>query len=116
MVPVRLRGRASGAALRTDANGGRLLEIRVPRTYLHRHEWALDSPDAMLGVRLELTVADPDPTAVTAFPAINRFETNSATFAYQDRMVRGFHENDARSLTTLRLSRQPVKSWSVRIY
>jgi hypothetical protein len=31
-------------------------------------------------------------------------------------MVQGFHENDARSLMTLRLSRQPVNSWSVRVY
>lgn len=111
-----LEPRGIASALRTDAKGGRLLEIRVPRTYLHRHEWALDSPDAMLGVRLELTVADPDPKAAAPFPAANRFETNSATFAYEDRMVRGFHENDARSLVTLRLSRQPVKSWSARIY
>lgn len=104
------------SALRTDSDGGRLLEIRVPRSYLHRHEWALNSPDAMMGVRLELTVADPDPAAVEPFPAKNRHETNSPTFADENQMVRGFHENDARSLTTLRLSRQPVQSWSVRIY
>ncbi len=104
------------SALRTDANGSRLLEIRVPRSYFHRNEWALDSPEAILGARLELTVADPDPNAAVPFPATNRFETNSPTFAYEDRMIRGFHENDARSLVTLRLSRQPVDSWSVRIY
>lgn len=104
------------SALRTDAEGNRLLEIRVPRSYLHRHEWALESPEAMLGVRLDLTVADPDPSSTTPFPATNRFETHSPTFAYEDRMVRGFHENDARSLSTLRLMRQPVASWSVRIY
>jgi hypothetical protein len=104
------------SVLRTDAQGARLLEVRVPRSYLHRHEWALNSPDAMLGVRLELTPADPDPAAADPFPPILRFETNSPTFADENQMVRGFHENDARSLTTLRLSRQPVKSWSVRIY
>lgn len=104
------------SALRTDANGNRLLEIRVPKSYLHRHEWAIDSPESMLGVRLELTVADPDAAAATPFPSMNRFETNSPTFAYEERMVRGFHENDARSLVTLRLSRQPVNSWSVRVY
>lgn len=104
------------SVLRTDEGGSRLLEIRVPRAYLHRHEWALDSPDSILGVRLEVTVADPDPSAPVPFPATNRFESNSPTFAYEDRMVQGFHENDARSLVTLRLSRQPVKSWSVRIY
>ena len=104
------------SALRTGNDGSRLLEIRIPRAYFHRNEWALDTPEAILGVRLELTVADPTPGAAVPFPAVNRCETNSPTFAYEDRMVRGFHENDARSLVTLRLSRQPVQSWSVRIY
>ncbi len=108
--------RGIGSVLRTEADGSRVLEIRVPRVFLHRHDWALDSPESLLGIRLELTVADSNAQAATPFPATNRYETNSATFAYQDRMVRGFHENDARSLVTLRLSRQPVKSWSVRIY
>jgi hypothetical protein len=104
------------SALRTGTDGSRLLEIRIPRAYFHRNEWALDTPEAMLGVRLELTVADPTPGAAVPFPAVNRYETNSPSFAYEDRMVRGFHENDARSLVTLRLSRQPVQSWSVRVY
>jgi hypothetical protein len=102
--------------LKTDNEGSRVLEIRIPRNYLHRHEWALDSPDSILGVRLELTVSDPSPNAPVPFPLANRFETNSPTFAYEGRMVQGFHENDARSLITLRLSRQPVNSWSVRVY
>ncbi len=102
--------------LKTDASGARMLEIRVPRTYFHRHDWALDSVDSLLGVRLELTVADPDGDAAAPFPSAHRYETNSATFAYEGRMVQGFHENDARSLMTLRLSRQPVNSWSVRVY
>jgi len=104
------------SALRTEKDGSRLLEIRIPRAYFHRNEWALEAPEAMLGVRLELTAADPAPGAPVPFPSLNRYETNSATFAYEDRMVRGFHENDARSLVTLRLSRQPVQSWSVRVY
>lgn len=108
--------RGVGSVLRSEGDGTRVLEIRVPRSYLHRHGWGLDSPGAILGARLELTVADSNPKAAVPFPPTNRFETNSATFAYQDRMVRGFHENDARSLMTLRLSRQPVQSWSVRIY
>ncbi|MCB1207473.1 MAG: hypothetical protein KDN18_24695, partial [Verrucomicrobiae bacterium] len=104
------------SALRTNADGSRQLEIRVPRSYLHRHEWALESPESLLGIRLDLTLADPDPAAPVPFPASNRYETNSPTFSYEDRMVRGFHENDARSLMTLRLLRQPVQSWSVRVY
>lgn len=104
------------SVLKTDPAGARVLEIRVPRSFLHRHEWALDSSDSILGVRLEVTPADPSPNAPVPFPTVNRFETNSPTFAYEGRMVQGFHENDARSLTTLRLSRQPVNSWSVRVY
>lgn len=104
------------SALRTDANGSRILEIRIPRSYLHRHEWALDSPEAMLGVRMELTVADSTPMSTNPFPKANRYETNSPTFAFEDQMVRGMHEKDARSLATLRLSRQPLNSWSVRVY
>lgn len=104
------------SVLKDDPSGAKVLEIRVPRSYLHRHEWALDSVDSILGVRLELTVADPAGDATAPFPAANRFETNSATFAYEGRMVQGFHENDARSLGTLRLSRQPVNSWSIRVY
>jgi len=45
--------------LKTDSSGARLLEIRVPRSYLHRHDWALDSVDSILGVRFDLTVAEP---------------------------------------------------------
>lgn len=104
------------SVLRTDADGSRLLEIRVPRAYLHRHEWQLGSADSLLGVRLELSVADPDPAAASPFPVLRRYETNSPTFSHEDRMVRGFHENDARSLSTLRLSRQPLASWSVLVY
>lgn len=104
------------SVLKTDPSGARLLEIRVPQTYFHRHDWALDSVDSLLGVRLELTVADPDADAAAPFPAANRYESNSATFAYEGRIVQGFHENDARSLMTLRLSRQPVNSWSVLVY
>ncbi len=104
------------SVLKTDPSGAKVLEIRVPRSYLHRHEWGLDSVDSILGVRLELTVADPAPNAPVPFPSVNRFETNSPTFAYDGRMINGFHQNDARSLVTLRLARQPVNSWSVRVY
>jgi len=104
------------SVLKDDASGAKVLEIRVPRAYLHRHDWALDSVDSILGVRLEVTVADPAADAAAPFPPANRYETNSATFAYEGRMVQGFHENDARSLGTLRLSRQQVNSWSVRVY
>lgn len=104
------------SVLTTGSDGSRLLEIRVPRSYLHRHEWELGSLDSLLGVRLELTVADSRPDAPEPFPSENRFETSSPTFAHEGAAIYGFGVNDARSLSTLRLSRQPVKSWSVQIY
>lgn len=104
------------SVLKTDSSGAKQVEIRVPRSYLHRHAWNLDAVDALLGVRLELTVADGSPNAPVPFPASNRYETNSPTFAHEGRMVHSFHENDARSLMSLRLSRQPVNSWSIRVY
>lgn len=102
--------------LKTDSAGARLVEIRIPRSYLHRHDWRLDAVDSLIGVRLELTIADGSPDAPVPFPSANRYETNSPTFAHEGRMVHSFHENDARSLMTLRLSRQPVNSWSIRVY
>lgn len=102
--------------LSTGENGIRLLEIRIPRSYLHRHEWQLGSLDSLLGVRLELTVADARPDSPNPFPNENRYETSSPTFAHEGVPIYGFSVNDARSLSTLRLSRKPVNSWSVQIY
>lgn len=104
------------SALTTAADGNRQLEVRIPRSYLHRHEWLLDAPEAMLGMRLELTVADADALAPDPFPASKRFVTHSPTFAWKGQTIYGVYERDARSLSTLRLSRQPVRSWSVRFY
>lgn len=104
------------SVLETGPNGERLFEIRIPRSYLHQHEWTLDSLESMLGIRLEVTVADPDVNSRDPFPVLNRFVTHSPTYAFENETIHGFHEEDARSLSTLRLSRQPVASWSVRIY
>lgn len=102
--------------LGTTAGGGRQLEIRVPRSYLHEHDWTLDSLESVLGVRLEIAVADRNANAPDPFPAIQRFVSHSPTYAFENRTIHGFPEEDARSLSTLRLSRQPVGTWSVRIY
>jgi len=104
------------STLDTVDDGVKLLTIRIPRTYLHEHEWDLGSIDSVFGFRAEITVADALSDATEQFPARNRYETNSPSFAFDDRAILGFHENDARALSTLRLSRTPVKSWSVRIY
>jgi len=104
------------SVLETSSAGGRSLEIRVPRTYLHQHEWTLDSLESTLGVRLELTIADQNLNAADPFPVLKRYVTHSPTYAFENQTIHGFPEEDARSLSTLRLSRQPVASWSVRIY
>lgn len=104
------------STLDTAEDGAKLLTIRIPRTYLHAHEWELGSIDSVLGFRAELTLADSLPDATEPFPARNRYETSSPSFAFDNRPILGFHENDARALSTLRLSRTPVSSWSVRIY
>lgn len=105
-----------GSALTTSDDGSRSLQIRIPRSYLHRHEWKLGEVDSLLGIRLEITIGAPDANAADPFPIANSFVTSGSTIAYADRTIHGFSEKDARSLTTLRLSRQPVGSWSVRIY
>lgn len=104
------------SVLQTEASGERSLIVRVPRSYMHRHDWTLGSLDSRIGVRLEITTADSDGDASEPFPPSNRWVTHSPTFAYEGRAIRGFSANDARSLMTLRLSRQPVASWSTRIY
>jgi len=111
-----LSGQGVASALRTGGDGARVLEIRVPRSYLHRREWNLGSMESILGVRLDLTVARSESDAGNPFPSENRYVTHSPTFAFEGETIHGFHEQDARSLSTLRLTRQPVDSWSVRIY
>jgi hypothetical protein len=111
-----LSGKGIASVLKTDESGARILEIRIPRSYLHRREWALDSLESMLGYRLEISVAADEPNASELFPENKTFVTNSPTFAFEGQTILGFSDLDARSLSALRLARQPVKSWSVRIY
>ncbi len=111
-----LSPRAISSKLTTPENGVRRLEIRIPRVYLHRHEWNLDSSDSILGVKLDICVADSDPNAAVPFPLRNCFTTNSASFNFDDRTIFGFSVNDPQGLTTLRLSREPAFTWSVRVY
>ncbi len=112
---MRLAPKGVTSALTTDSSGDRVLEVRIPRTYLHRHEWNLGSIDSLLGVKVELTIADAS-GEVGAFLPENSFVSHSPTWAYENQAIYSFNEKDARSLSVLRLSRQPVQSWSVRIY
>lgn len=111
-----LSPRAISSSLSSPENGIRRLEIRIPKAYLHRHEWDLESADSLLGVKVDLCVADSDSEAAEPFPLKNCFTTNSASFNFEDRTIHGLPENDARGLTTLKLSREPAFTWSVRVY
>lgn len=98
--------------LRTGNDGSRLLEIRIPRAYFHRNEWALDTPEAMLGVRLELTVADPTPGAAMPFPCPTASRRTARPSPTRIAWCAGTStENEtAPFAVTLRLSRQPCKA------
>ncbi len=111
-----LSPRGIASYLRTDEQGRKVLEIRIPRNYLHRHEWNLGSVDGELGFKLEVTLAADVSPGGNPFPNTNRWVTHSPTFAFENESIRGMAEQDARSLMSLRLSRQPVSSWSTRIY
>ena len=102
--------------LRTAEDGSRLLEVRIPRDYLHRHEWELEKISSVLGAKVEITVAKKGAGESTPFLPENRWVSHSPTFAFENQSIRGIADRDARSLMSLRLIRQPVASWSTRIY
>ncbi|MDF1849413.1 MAG: SGNH/GDSL hydrolase family protein [Verrucomicrobiales bacterium] len=108
--------RGIASVLRTAEDGSRLLEVRIPRSYLHRHPWSLENIESVLGIKVEITVATANDSDPKPFPPSNRWVSHSPTFAFDNQSIRGMAENDARSLMSLRLIRQPVASWSTRIY
>lgn len=105
------------SVLKTE-EGVRRLEVRIPRSYFHRHEWTVDEGFSLLGFKLDLVAADPNggKSESQRFPDRNRFTTHSPTIYHEGNLIRGFHPSDARGLTTLRLNHQPASSWSVRVY
>ena len=113
---LRLSPKGVTSALVFGEGGEKSVVMRIPRSYLHRHEWELESIDSMLGFRVELTIAEPAADGTVTFPETNTFVSHSPTWAFENQAVYGFNSKDARSLSVLRLSRQPVQSWSVRIY
>ncbi len=104
------------SVLVTRDDGVKEFQMRIPRVYLHRHEWELGFIDSVLGFKVELTVADSSVGAGERFRLENSFVSHSPTRAFQNTAIYGFNEMDARSLSVLRLSRSPLNSWSVRIY
>ncbi|MEM7601282.1 MAG: SGNH/GDSL hydrolase family protein [Verrucomicrobiota bacterium] len=104
------------SVLRTDESGDRLLEIRLPRAYFHEHEWQLDSVESMLGVKVEIAVAVPGVPPSDRFPPDNRWVTHEPAIWSDSKRLRGINQRDARGLTTLRLTRTPVRNWSMRVF
>jgi len=113
---LRLSPKGVTSALIVGEGGEKSVVMRIPRSYLHRHEWELGSIDSILGFRVELTIAEPAADGTVTFPETNTFVSHSPTWAFENQAVYGFDSKDARSLSVLRLSRQPVQSCSVRIY
>lgn len=111
-----LDSRGISSELKTAENGERILEIRVPKSYLHRIDWGKISPETVLGVKFQITPANSDGNPASPFDERNSFLTNSASFNFQNKTIHGHGSKDARGLTTLRLSKDPGKTWSVRLY
>ncbi len=91
------------------------LQIRIPRSYLGLHDWDFDSGQSLFGVRLEVAIVDPD-NPEDPFPLKRTFMTHYPRLMHRGEVIRGMTDHDARGLTTLRLTRQPMNSWSVRVY
>ena len=95
------------SVLKSQGALSKRLEIRIPRSYLFRHDWLLGAQDSVLGLNAVVLLAGLDADSGEAgFPPNRRF------VAAESRR----HMRDATSLLTLRLSREPVRTWSVRFY
>ncbi len=98
-----------GAVLRDQK-----VQLRVPKAFLNQHDWSMDE-GSIMGVGVTVSIADPSQPGAP-FTIDRSYQLNSPTLYYQNEAVRGMSEQDARSLSTLRFSRTPVDTWSVRIY
>ena len=99
----------------TSVFNGSQVQIKIPQSYLHLHNWDLKSGQSLMGVRLEVSVADLG-DARNPFSSKNTFVTHHPEWEHKGRTIRGMQRDDARGLTTLRFTRQPMNSWSVRVY
>ena len=97
----------------TRPEGTRRIEIRIPREYLYRHDWQLGNPNSILGVNVNISLAAIDPeTGRVGLPFDQRYvitaptRGNGATMYYRD----------ARGFAVLRLTNQPVNTWSAHLY
>ena len=97
-------------SLDTKGNTLRKLRIRLPRSYLYRHEWKLGEPEQVMGlnVLISLGAMGSELGRHTDFPTDRRWVLANS----------GLYYRDARSLITLNLGKNPegASNWSVRLY
>ena len=81
------------AVLSSSASGTRRLTITLPKSYLYRHEWALENGNSQLGINVRLTGGGRE-----------YFLTRSSR-----------QGDDAESLSVLELTDKPTQRWTVRV-
>ncbi len=81
------------AVLSSSAGGSRRLTITLPKSYLYRHEWALQNGNSEIGINLRLSGGGRD-----------YFLTRSTR-----------QSDDAESLSVLELTDKPTRRWTVRV-
>ncbi|MDC0311808.1 SGNH/GDSL hydrolase family protein [bacterium] len=126
--PIQLGSFGNGYNMILDARGitstmktvnadTRRLEIRIPRSYLFRHEWQAGSPDSILGLQTVILLGRLNPkTGAVEYPRESQFVLTAPEMNLDGAHLAGLYYKNALSLQTLRLSRTPVKTWSVRIF
>lgn len=81
------------AVLSSSAGGSRRLTITLPKSYLYRHEWALQNGNSEIGINVRLHGGGRD-----------YFLTRSTR-----------QSDDAESLSVLELTDKPTRRWTVRV-
>jgi hypothetical protein len=81
------------AVLSSSASGGRRLTITLPKSYLYRHEWALENGNSQLGINVRLS--------------------GGGRAYFLARSTR--QSDDAESLSVLELTDKPTRRWTVRV-
>ncbi|NNE91016.1 MAG: SGNH/GDSL hydrolase family protein [Verrucomicrobiales bacterium] len=105
------------SVLKTQSGGNRRIEIRIPREYLFLHEWQLGSADSIFGLNVNVFLSSRDPQTGRGIRTLEgRYVLTYPTINYNGQHIAGIYHHDAQALQTLRLSRNPVNTWSVRIY
>ncbi len=93
---------------------GQTIQIKVPQSYLNSLDWNIGG-NSLVGIRMDVSVADSSQPNIP-FPPEKTFRTHYPKVIFENQGICGMSDEDAQSLTVLRFSRQPVNSWSVRVY